>query len=54
MHFQLDTDSSNATINFENFIYLSQCVQALCIKSETEHYRRSKGMAAMTMGAIYW
>src|SRR5690349_20445166 len=52
MHFKLK-NGTNTTANFENFIYLSQAVQGLCIKFETEHYRRSKGLAAQTMGAIY-
>jgi beta-mannosidase len=39
---------------FEHFVYLTQCTQALCIKSESEHYRRSKSETANTMGAIYW
>jgi len=49
----LENTTSSET-NFENWIYLSQCMQALCIQSESEHYRRSRGLAAMTMGAIYW
>jgi beta-mannosidase len=46
--------NANSTINFENWIYLTQCVQTLCIKAESEHYRRGKGESANTMGAIYW
>jgi len=47
--------SSNDTKSFEDFIYLSQAMQALCIKAQTEHYRRLKGDEnSVTMGAIYW
>jgi beta-mannosidase len=52
-HFLLPNDINNP-VQFENYIYLSQCMQALCIKSESEHYRRTKGDAENTMGAIYW
>jgi len=54
MHFSLTQSSSNQTVNFENWIYLTQCMQALCIQAESEHYRRSKSLEARTMGAIYW
>ena len=54
MHFTLQQNNTNQTVNFENWIYLTQCMQALCIKTESEHYRRHKGMASQTMGAIYW
>jgi len=54
MHFNLTQNSPNQTVNFENWIYLTQCMQALCIQAESEHYRRSKSFAAHTMGAIYW
>jgi len=40
--------------SFKDWIYLSQCIQAMCIKAQSEHYRRGKGMEAHTMGAIYW
>jgi len=52
MHFPLTLGNSQE--DFENWIYLTQSMQALCIKAETEHYRRSKSLPAMTMGAIYW
>jgi len=43
------------TRSFEHFTYLSQCNQALCIKSETERYRRLRGNPRVgTMGALYW
>jgi len=53
MHFAY-IETGNSTLDFENFIYLSQCVQSLCISFESEHYRRGKGLPAQTMGAIYW
>jgi len=45
--------SGNAT-TFSEWIYLTQCLQTLCIGAESEHYRRLKGDKAQTMGAIYW
>ena len=39
---------------FHYMIYLSQIVQATCVKYETEHYRRLRGDEAFTMGALYW
>ncbi len=53
MHFKL-VNSDASLQDFENWIYLTQSMQAFCIKSETEHYRRSRSMEANTMGAIYW
>ncbi|KAJ4460319.1 putative Beta-mannosidase A [Paratrimastix pyriformis] len=38
----------------ENFIYLSQAVQTMCIQAQTEHYRRGRDTKAYTMGAVYW
>lgn len=46
-HFRNFTD-------LKDFIYLSQCVQSLCIKSQTEHYRRESGTKAKTRGSLYW
>jgi hypothetical protein len=39
---------------FESYVYLTQVAQAVCMQSQTEHYRRLKGEDAFTMGAIYW
>jgi len=40
---------------FGSFVYLTQVVQAMCLKSEAEHYRRYKGDSSVyTMGTIYW
>jgi beta-mannosidase len=39
---------------FEDWLYLTQCVQALCLRVESEHYRRLKGDSVRTMGALYW
>ena len=36
---------------FEDFIYLSQITQAICIQNATEHWRRNKGRCN---GALYW
>jgi beta-mannosidase len=40
--------------DLKDFIYLTQCVQTLCIKSQTEHYRRGAGTSRKTRGSIYW
>lgn len=54
MHFSLPK-SRNQTVAFDHMLYLTQCVQALCIKAESEHYRRIKTETpGHTMGAIYW
>ncbi len=39
---------------FECFCFLTQCVQALCVKAQTEHYRRLRSTKANCMGALYW
>ena len=43
---------------FHYMVYLSQIVQATCVKYETEHYRRLQGNLinhmGFTMGALYW
>ncbi|KAG8276108.1 hypothetical protein J6590_072523 [Homalodisca vitripennis] len=45
--------------DLETFIYLSQVNQAMCIKTETESYRRGRNSVdhlgqGLTMGALYW
>ncbi|TPX30933.1 beta-galactosidase [Synchytrium microbalum] len=39
---------------FDQFCYLSQVSQAICVKAQTEHYRRLRGSDRMCMGALYW
>ncbi|GJJ73174.1 beta-mannosidase [Entomortierella parvispora] len=39
---------------FDDYCYLTQCVQARSIAAQTEHYRRGQGEASRTMGALYW
>lgn len=47
--------STNKTVQFMDFIYLSQVVQGLCIKAEAEHYRRLLSEDdALTRGTLYW
>uniref|UniRef100_H2YWC6 Uncharacterized protein n=1 Tax=Ciona savignyi TaxID=51511 RepID=H2YWC6_CIOSA len=57
MHFQIP-DSSNCTEDFINTIYLTQVMQGLCYKAQTEFYRRARNHlfkgAGHTMGALYW
>ncbi|XP_039268970.2 beta-mannosidase-like [Styela clava] len=57
MHFNLPA-SKNEIQKFEDEIYLSQIMQGLCYKSQTEFYRRSRSEIVNgeghTMGALYW
>ncbi|KAH9490411.1 hypothetical protein Btru_035125 [Bulinus truncatus] len=44
---------------FLDFIYLTQINQAMCIRSQSEHYRRHQSKLlpdgrGLTMGALYW
>ncbi|KAF9933584.1 hypothetical protein BGZ65_004059 [Modicella reniformis] len=39
---------------FDVFCYLTQCVQARSITSQTEHYIRGRSGVHHTMGALYW
>eukprot|EP00027_Filamoeba_sp_ATCC50430_P010404 CAMPEP_0168558112 /NCGR_PEP_ID=MMETSP0413-20121227/9793_1 /TAXON_ID=136452 /ORGANISM="Filamoeba nolandi, Strain NC-AS-23-1" /LENGTH=326 /DNA_ID=CAMNT_0008589205 /DNA_START=112 /DNA_END=1088 /DNA_ORIENTATION=- len=54
MHFKFVEGKFDNQTDFENWIYLTQAMQQLCMKAQTEHYRRSRSLPAMTMGAIYW
>lgn len=53
-HFQLPTGKSDPIATFQDYVYLSQTVQAMCIRAQTEHYRRNKDLSYNTMGALYW
>jgi len=54
-HFRNVTSLTNKTEAFINYLYLTQVQQALCIKFESEHYRRLRDdKNIFTMGAIYW
>ena len=47
--------SSDTAVQFQDFVYLSQVVQALCIKAEAEHYRRYISVDdVFTRGTLYW
>eukprot|EP00057_Strongylocentrotus_purpuratus_P006506 XP_011660980.1 PREDICTED: beta-mannosidase isoform X2 [Strongylocentrotus purpuratus] len=56
-HFNLPS-SKDPLIYFKNMLYLTQISQALCIKFETEHYRRLQSILVdgqgHCMGALYW
>lgn len=52
--FLFDHGSFEDEIGFDNFCYLTQCSQALCIKEQTEHYRRLSVQKSHCMGALYW
>lgn len=47
-------NSTDSDKKFSDWLYLTQCVQALCLRVESEHYRRLKSSEAHTMGTIYW
>ncbi|KAM5255680.1 beta-mannosidase [Ctenodactylus gundi] len=57
LHFRLPQSPDPLRI-FKDTIYLTQVMQAQCVKTETEFYRRSRSelVAAEghTMGALYW
>uniref|UniRef100_A0A7M5UUN3 Beta-mannosidase n=1 Tax=Clytia hemisphaerica TaxID=252671 RepID=A0A7M5UUN3_9CNID len=57
-HFELPRSSKNTTLYLSMMVYLSQIVQSLCIKYESEHYRRLQDTLidgkGHTMGALYW
>ncbi len=47
--------SSDTAVQFQDFVYLSQVVQAVCIKAEAEHYRRYISVDdVFTRGTLYW
>ncbi|XP_019408778.1 PREDICTED: beta-mannosidase [Crocodylus porosus] len=57
LHFKLP-QSTDPLKKFKDTIYLTQVMQAQCIKTETEFYRRSQSEVidgqGHTMGALYW
>ncbi|XP_051820137.1 beta-mannosidase isoform X1 [Antechinus flavipes] len=57
IHFKLP-QNSDPLIMFKNTLYLTQVMQAQCVKTETEFYRRSQSEVidgeGHTMGALYW
>ncbi|XP_027947013.1 beta-mannosidase isoform X2 [Eumetopias jubatus] len=56
-HFKLP-ESTDPLQTFKDTIYLTQVMQAQCVKIETEFYRRSRSEIVdgqgYTMGALYW
>lgn len=44
----------NKTQYFIDFIYLTQIMQAECMKAQTEHYRRLRNEPGNNMGTLYW
>ncbi|XP_078057374.1 beta-mannosidase isoform X3 [Mustelus asterias] len=57
IHFNL-SHAGNPLQNFKDTLYLTQVMQAQCIKAQTEFYRRSRNEIisgqGLTMGALYW
>ncbi|XP_048189499.1 beta-mannosidase [Perognathus longimembris pacificus] len=56
-HFTLPNSADPSRV-FKDLIYLTQVMQAQCVKTETEFYLRSRseivGGKGHTMGALYW
>ncbi len=44
-------DKYNQPVDFEDFVYISQILQAEAVKTGVEHFRRNRGYC---MGSIYW
>ncbi|XP_047466185.1 beta-mannosidase [Mugil cephalus] len=57
LHFNLP-NSTDALKRFTDTLYITQVMQAQCVKAQTEFYRRSRseiiGGEGHTMGALYW
>nr|KAF6501266.1 mannosidase beta [Molossus molossus] len=57
LHFKLPQHTDPLRL-FKDTIYLTQVMQAQCVKTETEFYRRSRSEIVLgeghTMGALYW
>ncbi|KAG7458795.1 hypothetical protein MATL_G00224440 [Megalops atlanticus] len=57
LHFHLP-DSPDPLQAYRDTLYLSQVMQAQCVKTQTEYYRRSRSEIingqGNTMGALYW
>ncbi|KAM8916124.1 beta-mannosidase isoform 3-T4 [Spinachia spinachia] len=57
LHFHLP-DSTDPTKTFVDTLYITQVMQAQCVKAQTEFYRRSQSEIiegkGRTMGALYW
>ncbi len=53
--FSTPSPSTNQTVRFMDFVYLSQVVQSICIQAEAEHYRRLLSEEGVfTRGTLYW
>ncbi|KAM6912817.1 beta-mannosidase [Xenentodon cancila] len=57
LHFHLP-NSTDALRRFTDTLYITQVMQAQCVKTQTEFYRRSRSEIiegkGFTMGALYW
>jgi beta-mannosidase len=55
-HFRAPNANPDGSVEqFRDYIFLTQCMQALCIKTESEYYRSLRNeTGAHTMGALYW
>lgn len=46
-------DNASSAV-LERFIYLGQAIQGICLKGQSEFYRRGRETPSNTMGALYW
>uniref|UniRef100_A0A7S3LUS4 beta-mannosidase n=1 Tax=Palpitomonas bilix TaxID=652834 RepID=A0A7S3LUS4_9EUKA len=54
-YFPLSSLPLTSPTHFDDVIYIYQLTQALCMRAETEHYRRHRSNStAYTMGTLYW
>ncbi|ESO06388.1 hypothetical protein HELRODRAFT_64903, partial [Helobdella robusta] len=57
-HMEFNLTSKNDTEHFIHYVYLSQINQAMSVRAQVEHYRRSACLGLCgdggTMGALYW
>ncbi|XP_072313813.1 beta-mannosidase [Eucyclogobius newberryi] len=57
LHFHLP-NSTQAYKRYTDTLYITQAMQAQCVKAQTEFYRRSRSEViegkGLTMGALYW
>ena len=53
LHFHEPTNPNPKRL-FDDMCFATQVMQALCMKIETEHYRRIRSEKGHTMGTLYW
>jgi len=53
-NFRTPDFNNNSLPIFQRIIYLTQVLQSLCIRTETEYYRRARYLTQNVMGTLYW